>query len=116
MRKFDLEEKSFVSIKGDYNNDLLYNMFNEMTGLELEFDIEQEYGTECLGTIGFTEGHRDETLEEIERKISANQAAKTAGDPEDIHWKDEICINDIVEYFRYKGILPDKDFLFAVSY
>jgi hypothetical protein len=46
-----------------------------MTGLNLEFEIGQEYGTGCYGIDHFNEKYYT-TLEEIERKIEVNKTIK----------------------------------------
>lgn len=113
---FNLINRDLVQIEGDVNNDELYNLFNQMTGLNLEFEIEQEYGTACYGIDSYiSEEHFkkfDPSLEEIERKIEANKNSNG----KEVNWKDHIHHSDIIAYFRHKDILPKKDFLFNVDY
>lgn len=105
-------EREFCEVEGDCNLDEIYNKFNELTGLNLEFEIEQEYGTSCYGIINFSNGKYKgdyPTLEELEEKIQKTKD-KTLGKYEYIRE------DDVVNYLRRKGILPEKDLLFSVDY
>lgn len=105
-------ERTLCQIEDDYNLDEVYNKFNELTGLDLEFEIGQEYGTDCYGVITFTNSLYEgdyPTLEELEEKIQKFKD-KTLDEYDDIN------VYDIVNYLRRKGILPEQDLLFEVSY
>lgn len=104
--------RELCQIENDYNLQNVYDKFNELTGLNLEFELEQEYGTSCYGIISFTNGvYKGDypTLEELEDKI---QKAKD----KTLDKYDSIYESDVVNYLRRKGILPEKDLLFAVDY
>lgn len=105
-------EKTFCEVEGDCNLNKVYDKFNELTGLKLEWEAEQEYGTSCYGIIHFTNGNYKgdyPTLEELEEKIQKTKD-KTLGKYERIY---EF---DVVNYLRRKGILPEQDLLFNVDY
>lgn len=105
-------EKTYCQIEGDYNLRKVYAKFNELTGLDLEFEISQDYGTTCYGITSFSNGLYEgdyPTLEELEEKIQ-----KTKDGTLDEY--DYICEHEVVNYLRRKGILPEKDLLFNVGY
>lgn len=89
-----------------YNADSVYHRFNELTGLSLEFEIDQSYGTDCYGMDRFSKNSYP-TLEELEEKIENFKNDE---------FKDYIRLDDIINYFRRKGELPETDILFEVSY
>ena len=95
-------------ISGDYNNEAVYDRFNELTGLNLEFEIGQFYGTDCYGIQNFDVNNYP-TLEELERKI------KNYEDDMDDH-RYKITIRDVFNFLRRKGELPQADILFEISY
>lgn len=106
-----ITEKTYCEIENDYNLNKVYDKFNELTGLDLEFEISQEYGTSCYGIIHFTDRYEGAypTLEELEEKIQKTKD-KT------LERYEYITETDIVNYLRRKGILPEKDLLFSVNY
>jgi hypothetical protein len=105
-------ERTLCQVEGDYNLNNIYNKFNELTNLDLEFEIGQEHGTDCYDVITFTNSLYEgdyPTLEELEEKIQKFKD-KTLDEYDDIN------VYDIVNYLRRKGILPEQDLLFEVSY
>ncbi len=102
-------ERTLCQIEGDYNLNEVYDKFNELTNLDLEFEIGQEHGTDCYDVITFTNGTHYPTLEELEEKIQKFKD-KTLDEYDDIN------VYNIVNYLRRKGILPEQDLLFEVSY
>lgn len=105
-------ERTLCQVEGDYNLNNIYNKFNELTGLHLSFQIDQEYGTDCYGIIIFKNSNNKSdypTLEELEEKIQKFKD-KTLDEYDDIN------VYNIVNYLRRKGILPEQDLLFEVSY
>lgn len=105
-------EKTYSQVENDYNLNQVYTKFNELTGLNLEFEIEQEYGTSCYGIVSFTNGlYKGDypTLEQLEEKIQ-----KTKDKTLDKY--DRIYESDVVNYLRRKGVLPEKDLLFAIDF
>jgi hypothetical protein len=105
-------ERTLCQIEGDYNLNKVYNKFNELTGLHLSFQIDQEYGTDCYGIIIFKNSNNKSdypTLEELETKIQ-----KTKNNILDRY--DYITEHEVISYLRRKGILPEQDLLFEVSY
>lgn len=101
--------KSYAQVAGDCNNDEVYEKFNELTGLDLEFVTDQEYGTGCYGISHFSPQYYP-TLEDLEIKIEDFKAGKQPG------WKYNINSDDVFNYLRRKGILPEEDILFNVDY
>jgi hypothetical protein len=105
----------YCELEGDCNNYDLYDLFKQHTGIELEFEVGQDYGTGCYGLIRFMDNNPKSTykfyptLEELEDKIQKYKDKKLGK-------YEYITANDIVNYFRRKGILPEKDFLFNVDY
>lgn len=105
-------ERILCEVEGDCNLDHIYDKFNDLTGLNLEFEIGQDYGTGCYGIISFSNGRYKgdyPTLEELEEKIQKTKD-KTLGK------YDYICEHEVVSYLRRKGILPEQDLLFNVDY
>lgn len=105
-------KRELYEIEGDCNLHDVYSKFNELTGLDLEFEIGQEYGTSCYGIVSFSNGlYKGDypTLEELEEKIQKYKD-KTLGKYEHIY------TNDVVNYLRRKGILPEAALLFNVDY
>ena len=98
-----------------YNHDVAYNTFNELTGLDLEWEIDQDYGTDCYGIMNFNINSYP-TLEELEAKIQRQLNAHNGLDFDFDEWNDSITINDIYYYLRRKGELPEADILYHVSY
>jgi len=122
IKKFNESDESpkiklseYFEIEGDCNNYDLYDLFKQHTGVELEFEIGQEYGTGCYGLVKFMDNNPKSTykfyptLEELEDKIQKYKDKKLGK-------YEYIATNDIVNYFRRKGIFPEKDFLFNVDY
>ena len=94
----------------------------KLTGLSLEFEIDQSYGTDCHDVLRFSASQYP-TLEELELKIKKYKKANLLLDDEDE--EDDLCfdyddeyinINEIIDYLRRKGELPEMDILFEVSY
>ncbi len=107
------EEKKFFVVtddKGcpDCNNGDVYRKFNELTGLDVDFEIEQEYGTSCYGIMRFNEKYYP-TLEKLEEKFKNYKL-----DSENYDYT--IDVGDVFDYLRRKGILPEVDLLFNVDY
>ena len=110
---------------GGYNCDVIYDRFNELTGLNLEFDIDQSYGTDCYGVMKFSPTQYP-TLEELEAKIlkykKENLLLEDGEQDEeenfsnDFTYGDCLYLSDIVDYLRRKGELPEANILFEVSY
>ena len=94
----ETRKRELFEIVGDYNNRQLYRKFNELKGTNVEFEIDQDYGTGCYGIIPFNESLYP-TLEDLE-----------------IELEEYIGIYEIVNYLRRVGELPEADFLFSVSY
>ena len=110
-------KREIVEVEGDCNMNDIYNKFNELTGLNEEFEIGQEYGTSCYGIHGFSNGlYKGDypTLEELEAKIENYKAKRL--EKVKIKWEEIVDQNDVVNYLRRKGILPEADLLFIVDY
>lgn len=110
----DLIRKEYCQLANDCNNYDLYKMFEDHTGIKIEFEIGQEYGTGCYGVVYFVESSSRwdsyPTLEKLEEKFEKYKTNK-------IHrLNDHIGVDDVVNYFRRKGIFPEIDFLFNVDY
>ena len=105
-----------VSLNGrtDCNNRQVYELFNKLTGLHKEFEIDQDYGTGCYGICTF-DANDYPTLEEFEERFKLiddmdDDALEEKG------YSEYIELNDVYNYLRRKGELPEADILFRVDY
>ena len=98
----------YVEVAGDCNLYDVYEVFNKLHGLNLEFDLNESYGSGCYGMVYFDEKNYP-SQEELEQKIE-HYKNKTL--PE-YHYLTE---DDIVNYLRRRKILPEIDLLFQVDY
>lgn len=100
--------KEYTQIKGDYNNEKVYEKFNELTGLNFEFELDdQSWGTDCYGLSKFNEKEYP-TLEKLKIQIEDHKSGKEKIS----NWDIDLVFN----YLRRKGILPEIDILFEISY
>ena len=106
-------ERILCQVENDCNLDHVYDKFNELTGLNLEWEVGQDYGTGCYGINRFINDPKYPslypTLKELEEKIQKYKN-KT------LDKYDGICEDDVINYLRRKGILPEQDLLFNVDY
>ena len=104
----ETRKRELVEVVDDYNNNAIYSKFNELTGLNLEFEINQDYGTGCYGIFRFNR-HDYPTLEEIEDKIQKYKIGE-------LDKYDYVGMATIFYFLMRKGELPEADILFRVDY
>lgn len=99
-----------VQIDG-YNHREAYKLFDQLTGLFTEYEIGQEFGTDCYDIIPF-ENNNYPTLEELQEKIKAQ-----IEDDFDFNiYTDGITVTDVYNYLRRIGELPEMDILVRITY
>jgi hypothetical protein len=109
-----IKKRELYEISG-YNNEAAYGRFNQLTGMRLEFEIGQDYGTSCYDIMKFSPSEYP-TLEELEHKIKNQLGQDDDCDMDFDEWRDGITESDIYNYLRRKGELPEADILFKISY
>jgi len=106
-------ESKVCKIEGDINNEKLYALFEKHTGIVLEFSIEG-YAPDSCGIVLFLRHspifNHYPTLSELEETFY-----KFKNENSDYDYYDP-TLEDVVNYFRRKNILPEIDFLFNVDY
>jgi len=75
------KKRELYEISG-YNNEAAYGRFNQLTGMHLEFEIGQDYGTSCYDIMRFSTAEYP-TLEELEYKIKNQIGEDEDGCPYD---------------------------------
>jgi hypothetical protein len=93
--------RQVCQIEEDYNNRELAKIFYEKTGINWQYELDdQEIGTDCSKIIEFNSSNYP-TSEQLEGII---------------YNKEELYVVPIVNYLRRIKVLPEMDFLFNVSY
>lgn len=91
-----------------------YSLFNSLTGLNIEFEPDQSYGTDCWGRCKMVEKFDDYVVETVKKIEDMKTFNKEAGVR--VPWFLHISEHDVIAYLIHVGEIPKANVLFEISY